>query len=57
MPENDERYSNQLSKIDEIYGYEQPIEEEEEQKSIAQQLVDAIKQRRQKAFGGIKRTI
>ena len=57
MPQEDERNSNQLSKIDELYGYEEPLEDEQENKSIAQQLVEAIKQRRERAFGGVKRTI
>jgi hypothetical protein len=46
-----------LSEIDRLYGYEEGMPEEEESKSIAQQLVDAIKQRRQAAFGGIRRTV
>ena len=47
-----------LSEIDRLYGYEENMpQEEEDDKSIAQQLVDAIKQRKQKAFGGIKTTI
>jgi hypothetical protein len=58
MGENDERSSNRLNMIDQMYGYEQPIEEEEEQqKSIAQQMIDAIQQRRQNAFRGMKSSI
>jgi hypothetical protein len=57
MEENNQRMPNRLNQIDQLYGYEEGMPEEEEQKSIAQQLVDAIKQRRQRAFGGIRNTI
>jgi hypothetical protein len=53
MDEKDPR----LNEIDRMYGYEENVEEEPESKSIAQQLVDAIKQRRQRAFHGVKQTI
>lgn len=56
MDNNQER-NPRLSEIDRLYGYEDGVPEPEEDKSIAQQLVDAIKQRRQGAFSGIKRTI
>jgi hypothetical protein len=55
---NPDERNPRLSEIDRLYGYEEGVpQEEEESKSIAQQLVDAIKQRRQGAFSGIKRTI
>jgi hypothetical protein len=55
--DNQER-NPRLNEIDRLYGYEEGVpQEEEESKSIAQQLVDAIKQRRQGAFSGVKRTI
>lgn len=54
---NNER-NPRLSEIDRLYGYEEGVpQEEEEDKSIAQQLVDAIKQRRQGAFSGIRKTV
>jgi len=43
-------------KIDEMYGYEEP-EEEEEEKSLAQQMIEAIKARREKMFGSMKKTV
>jgi hypothetical protein len=44
--------------IDQLYGYEQPLEEEKgEEKSIAQQMIDAIRQRRQNAFKGVRQTV
>ena len=36
-------------KIDESYGYEEP-EEEDENKSIMQQMIEAIKSKRDRAF-------
>lgn len=57
MEEDNQRLPNKLNQIDQLYGYEEGLPEEEENKSIAQQLVDAIKQRRERAFGGIRRTI
>jgi hypothetical protein len=43
MPKEDK--VNPSEKIDEMYGYEEP-EEEEEEKSIAQQMIEAIKAKR-----------
>jgi hypothetical protein len=43
-------------RIDEAYGYEEP-EEEEEEKSIAQQMIEAIKARREKMFSSMKKTV
>lgn len=52
----EERNSSRLNEIDRLYGYQEPIEEEdEENKSIAQQMVDAVKRRREQAFGSLKR--
>jgi len=57
MSEEEQRNSNRLNMVDQMYGYEQPLEEEQqEEKSIAQQMIDAIQQRRRAAFGGVKRT-
>lgn len=54
--EEDERNSSRLNEIDRLYGYEEPIaEEDEENKSISQQMVDALKKKRENAFGSLKR--
>jgi hypothetical protein len=37
-------------KIDESYGYEEPLEEEDSDKSIAQQMIEAIKAKRDGMF-------
>jgi len=53
--EEDERNSSRLNEIDRLYGYEEPIaEEDEENKSVAQQMVDALKKKRENAFGRLK---
>lgn len=53
--EEEERNSNRLNEIDRLYGYEEPIaEEDEENKSIAQQMVDSLKRKREQAFGRLK---
>jgi hypothetical protein len=53
--EEDERNSSRLNEIDRLYGYEEPIaEEDEENKSIAQQMVDSLKRKRETAFGRLK---
>ena len=44
MPQQEDKV-NPSEKIDEMYGYEQP-EEEEEDKSIAQQMIEAIRAKR-----------
>jgi hypothetical protein len=50
--EQDERNSTKLNEIDRLYGYQEPMEEEEEEdKSISQQMVEALKRKREKAFG------
>lgn len=54
--EEDERNSSRLNEIDRLYGYEEPIaEEDEENKSISQQMVDSLKRKREQAFGNLKR--
>jgi hypothetical protein len=50
-----EREKTSSEKIDEMYGIENP-EEEEEPKSLAQQMISAIKSRRQKMFAPLKKT-
>jgi hypothetical protein len=56
MAEEDERNSSKLNEIDRLYGYQEPIaDEEEEDKSIAQQMVEALKRKRENAFGNLKK--
>lgn len=52
MPEKEKTVSDRL---DESYGYEEP-EEEEESKSIAQQMIEAIKAKRDGAFKKTRQT-
>jgi hypothetical protein len=53
MPEKEKTISDRL---DESYGYEEPEEEEDENKSIAQQMIEAIKAKRDGAFKKGKQT-
>jgi len=45
-----ERERTPSEKIDEMYGNERELEEEEEPKSLAQQMIAAIKSRKAKMF-------
>jgi hypothetical protein len=53
MPEEERR--NPSDKIDEMYGYELP--EEEEQKGILQQMADSIRAKREKFFASAKKVV
>lgn len=52
----EEKSQSRLNEIDRLYGYEEPVaeEDEDENKSISQQMVDALKRKREGAFGKLK---